>query len=62
MCGFVIAITRPGAFDREAVERQLIRLVEQEHPARWGRYHPVAIDDTYSTPEDTLLHKVMLIK
>jgi len=35
-----------GAWDREAVERQLMRLVEQEHPARWGRYHPVAIDDT----------------
>lgn len=35
-----------GAWDREAVERQLMRLIEQEHPARWGRYHPVAIDDT----------------
>ena len=35
-----------GAWDREAVERQLMRLVEREHPARWGRYHPVAIDDT----------------
>ena len=35
-----------GAWDREAVERQLMRLVEQEHPPRWGRYHPVAIDDT----------------
>ena len=35
-----------GAWDREAVERQLMRLVEQEHPARWGGYHPVAIDDT----------------
>jgi hypothetical protein len=35
-----------GAWDREAVERQLMRLVEQEHPARWGRYHPVAVDDT----------------
>ena len=35
-----------GSWDREAVERQLMRLVEQEHPARWGRYHPVAIDDT----------------
>jgi hypothetical protein len=23
-----------------------MRLIEQEHPARWGRYHPVAIDDT----------------
>ena len=35
-----------GAWDREAVERQLMRLVEHRHPARWGRYHPVAIDDT----------------
>ncbi len=35
-----------GSWDREAVERQLMRLVEQEHPARWGGYHPVAIDDT----------------
>jgi len=35
-----------GAWDREAVERQTLRLIEQEHPARWGRYHPVALDDT----------------
>jgi hypothetical protein len=35
-----------GAWDREAVERALMRTVEQEHPARWERYHPVAIDDT----------------
>ena len=35
-----------GSWDREAVERQLIRLVEAEHPCRWGRYHPVALDDT----------------
>ena len=35
-----------GAWDREAVERQTQRLIEQECPARWGRYHPVAIDDT----------------
>lgn len=35
-----------GAWDRQAVERQLMRLVEQEHPARWGRYQPVALDDT----------------
>ena len=35
-----------GSWDREAVERQLMRLIEQEHPARWGGYHPVAIDDT----------------
>jgi hypothetical protein len=35
-----------GAWDLEAVERQLMRVVEAEHPARWGRYHPVALDDT----------------
>jgi hypothetical protein len=35
-----------GAWDREAVERQLMRLVEREHSARWGGYRPVAIDDT----------------
>jgi hypothetical protein len=35
-----------GSWDREAVERQLMRVVEQEHAARWGGYHPVAIDDT----------------
>jgi DDE superfamily endonuclease len=35
-----------GAWDREAVERQTLRVLEQERPARWGRYHPVAIDDT----------------
>jgi len=35
-----------GAWDREAVERQLMRLAEQEQPVRWGGYRPVAIDDT----------------
>jgi DDE superfamily endonuclease len=35
-----------GAWDRDAVERQTLRLLEEERPARWGRYHPVAIDDT----------------
>jgi hypothetical protein len=35
-----------GAWDREAVERETLRLIEQEHPARWGRYHPVALEDT----------------
>jgi hypothetical protein len=35
-----------GAWNREVVERQLLRLLEQEQPARWGGYHPVAIDDT----------------
>jgi DDE superfamily endonuclease len=35
-----------GAWDREAVARQTLRLIEQERPARWGCYHPVAIDDT----------------
>jgi len=31
-----------GAWARDAVERQTRRLIEQERPARWGRYHPVA--------------------
>jgi hypothetical protein len=35
-----------GSWNREAVERQLMWVVEQEHPARWGGYHPVAVDDT----------------
>lgn len=35
-----------GAWDRQAVERQLVRLIEQEHPARFHARHPVAIDDT----------------
>jgi hypothetical protein len=30
-----------GAWDRQAVEPQTFRLLEQERPARWGRYHPV---------------------
>jgi hypothetical protein len=35
-----------GAWDREAVERHTLRLIEPEWPARWGSYHPVARDDT----------------
>jgi DDE superfamily endonuclease len=35
-----------GAWDRQAVESQPLRVLEQERPARWGRYHPVALDDT----------------
>lgn len=35
-----------GAWEREAVERHTQRLIEQECPARWGRYHPVTVDDT----------------
>jgi DDE superfamily endonuclease len=34
-----------GAWDREAVERHALRLIEQDRPARWGESHPVAIDD-----------------
>jgi hypothetical protein len=33
-----------GAWDREAVERRRLRWREHERPARWGPYHPVAID------------------
>jgi hypothetical protein len=35
-----------GAWDREAGERHTLRLIEQERPAQWGQYHPVAVDDT----------------
>jgi hypothetical protein len=35
-----------GAGDRQAVERQALPWLEQERPARWGRYHPVALDET----------------
>jgi hypothetical protein len=35
-----------GVWDREAVERQTLRLIGQEQPGHGGRYHPVAIDDT----------------
>jgi hypothetical protein len=35
-----------GAWDREAIERHTLRLLEQERPARWGCDHPVAVDDT----------------
>ncbi len=35
-----------GAWERVAMARQLLRLLERERPARRGRYHPVAIDDT----------------
>lgn len=34
------------AWDRQGVERQTLRLFEHERPARWGRYHPIALDDT----------------
>jgi hypothetical protein len=35
-----------GSWDRESVAPQLMHLIEQEHPARWTGYHPVAVDDT----------------
>ena len=35
-----------GAWSRDEVERRTRRLVEQERPARWGPYPPVALDDT----------------
>jgi hypothetical protein len=35
-----------GAWDREAIERHTLQLLERERPARWGHYHPVAVDDT----------------
>lgn len=35
-----------GAFDRLGVERATIRLLEEQQPARFAGYHPVALDDT----------------
>jgi len=35
-----------GAWDREAVARHTRRWLEPGRPARWGRYHPVAVADT----------------
>jgi hypothetical protein len=35
-----------GVWDRTAVERETLRLIERERPARWGCDHPVALDDT----------------
>ena len=35
-----------GVWDRTAVERETLPLIERERPARWGCYHPVALDDT----------------
>lgn len=35
-----------GSWDRQAVERQLLRLIDEEHPARFHALHPVAVDDT----------------
>lgn len=35
-----------SAFDCEAVEDCTLRLIEEQHPARFAGYHPVAVDDT----------------
>jgi hypothetical protein len=35
-----------GAIDQRAVEQATMTLIENEHPCRFGRYHPVAVDDT----------------
>jgi hypothetical protein len=35
-----------GAIDERAVEEATMRLVEQEHPCRFGQYRPAAVDDT----------------
>jgi hypothetical protein len=37
-------VAEEGAGAREAVEPPLRRM-EQERPARWGRYHPLALDE-----------------
>ncbi len=35
-----------GSWDRQAVERQLLRTVDERRPRRCGRYRTVALDDT----------------
>lgn len=40
------AFAEYGSWDRAAVERQTVRLIEQERPARWGGYRVEALDDT----------------
>jgi len=35
-----------GAIAARAVEQATMKLVEKEHPCRFGRYHPAAVDDT----------------
>lgn len=35
-----------GAWDRRAVERQLVELIERQQPVAWGGYRVVALDDT----------------
>ena len=40
------AFAQAGAWGQAEVEQQTVRLVEQQAPARWGDYHPLAVDDT----------------
>ena len=35
-----------GAWNRPAVEQRLVRLIEEQRPARWGGYRVIAVDDT----------------
>jgi hypothetical protein len=35
-----------GSWDREAVERQLMRTIDRREPRRWGKYRVWAVDDT----------------
>lgn len=35
-----------GSWDREAVERELIRTIGEHLPSRWGKYRVMAVDDT----------------
>src|SRR3989304_1148147 len=37
-----------GSWNRETVERQLLRTADEHRPARCGRYRTVAVDDTKS--------------
>jgi hypothetical protein len=37
-------VAEKSAWDRDAMARQMLRLIEPARPARWGRSHPVAWD------------------
>jgi hypothetical protein len=34
-----------GSWDREAVERELMRTIGEHQPCRWGKYRVMAVDD-----------------
>ena len=40
------AFAEYGSWDRDAVERQLLRTVQRQEPPHWGKYRVMAVDDT----------------